>query len=101
MRQAGMTQEDMTRLRSDVDFDKALKICQDKCLEFYDAAMKNTPESGIFCRLSAEIGRVLVNQGRYDEAIAWLEKWKAAPYGVYVNWVLERAKALKANAKRH
>ena len=64
--------------------------------EFREKAMQNTPESGIFCRLAAEVGRVLIDQGRYDEAIAWLGPWKTAAYGIYINGVLERAQALKA-----
>jgi len=100
MREAGMTEDDLARLRPDVDFDSALKTCREKCMEFYDVSMRNTPESRIFCRLAAEVGRVLANQGRYDEAIEWLNKWKAAaPYGFNVNRVLNRAKALKADAE--
>ena len=96
LREAGMTQEDVTALRSDLDFEQALKTCRDECMKFHDVSMRNTPESSRFCRLAAEVGRVLVNQRRYDEAIEWLNKWKAAPYGVYVRWVLRRAEALKS-----
>ena len=62
--------------------------------------MQNASESGIFCGLSGETGRVMVNQGRHDDAIEWLEDWKAAPYGLYVNWVLDRAKALQAEGDK-
>jgi len=98
LREAGMTQDDVTGLRADVEFDGALKTCREKCMEFYERSMQNTPESSRFCRLAAEVGRVLVNQRRYDEAIEWLEKWQAAPYGLYVRWVLERAKTLRSDA---
>jgi hypothetical protein len=58
--------------------------------------MQNTEESMRFCKLAAEIGRVLINQKRYDEAIDWLEDWRPEPYGFYVTWALNRATALKA-----
>jgi len=96
MREAGMTQDDLTTQRTDIDMPEALRICRDECMKYYDLAMQNTPESGTFCRLAAEVGRILVNQQRYAEAIEWLEKWHGAPYGFYAGWVLERAKALKA-----
>jgi len=100
MREAGMTQDDLTRLRPDLDYDKGLEVSRAECMKYYDKAMQNTPESGTFCRLAGEIGRVLINQGRYDEAIEWLDKWKGAPYGVYVNWVLQRAKRLQAGEEK-
>jgi len=96
MREAGWTQDDLTKLRPDLDYEKALETCRGECLKYYDKAMQNTGESSRFCRLAAEVGRVLINQKKYDEAIEWLEKWKAAPYGIYVNWALDRARALKA-----
>ena len=96
LREAGLTQDDLTRLRPDIDYDQALKTCREQCLKHYDRAMQNTGESSRFCRLAAEVGRVLINQKRYDEAIEWLETWKAAPYGMYVRWALDRVKALKA-----
>ena len=96
MREAGMTQDDLGTLRPDLDYEQALKACRDECMKHYDRAMQNTAESSRFCRLAAEIGRVLINQKRYGEAVDWLEKWKTAPYAVYVKWVLKRAEALKA-----
>ena len=96
LREAGMTQEDLTALRPDIDYDQALKTCRDQCLKHYDRAMQNTSESSRFCRLAAEVGRVLINQKRYDEAIEWLDRWKAAPYGMYARWALDRARTLKA-----
>ena len=94
MREAGMTQDDLSTLRPDLDYDRALTTCRDICMRHYERAMQNTPESSRFCRLAAEVGRVLINQRRYDEAIEWLERWKNAPYGIYVNWVLDRARML-------
>jgi hypothetical protein len=38
---------------------------------------------------------VLTGQGEYDKAIAWLEPWAKAPYGIYAQYVLDRAKALR------
>ena len=99
MREAGMTQDNLGDMRKDIDYDKAVQECQAKAMEFYDVSLKNTPESGIFCGLAAEVGRVLVNEGRYDEAEQWLNKWKDAPYGLYPTWVLEYAKAKRAAGK--
>jgi hypothetical protein len=95
MREAGMTEADLVKPRTDLDLDKAIKICQDRCNEWRDRSMGNTPYSGLYCRLAAEIGRVLINQGRIDDAIAWLDPWKTAAYGVYVDQALARATALK------
>lgn len=90
---AGLTEADLSRQRTDLDLQAAVVACQAKCEEFRERAMLNTPESGILCRLAAEVGRVLVNQCKDDEAVPWLEPWAKAPYGIYVQWALERAKA--------
>jgi hypothetical protein len=98
LREAGLTEAHVTRLRADLDYGNALAVCRSQCLAQRAPALQNTPESNVFCRLAAEVGRVLVNQGRYDEAIEWLSQWDTAPYGVYVSWVLTRARTLKAGA---
>jgi len=99
MREAGMTQDDLTTVRPDIDYDAALDETTEMAMSYFDAASENSQESGIFCRLAAEVGRVLINLGRYDEAIAWLEKWQGKPYSVYVAWVLARARNLKAESE--
>ncbi len=96
MREAGMSQDALTTLRPDIDYEQALKLCRDACVQRRELIMQNTEESMRFCKLAAEIGRVLINQKRYDEAIDWLEDWRPEPYGFYVTWALNRATALKA-----
>lgn len=98
MRQAGMTQADLGKMRKDLDYDKALKDDMALCMSNFDAASKNSGESGTFCRLAAEVGRVLINLGRTDEAIEWLTKWQGKPYSVYVDWTLAYAKEVKEKA---
>jgi hypothetical protein len=100
MREAGLTQADLVKQRTDLDLDAAVKTYQARCNEWRDRAMGNTPYSGLYCRLAAETGRVLIDQGRYDEAIAWLDPWKTAAYGVYINWALRRAHALKEGTEQ-
>lgn len=96
MRDAGMTQDDLTALRPDIDYEQAVQVSREACLQRREQVMQNTAESMRFCKLAAEVGRVLINQKRYDEAIDWLEDWQPDPYGFYVTWALRRATALKA-----
>jgi tetratricopeptide (TPR) repeat protein len=98
LREAGGTQADLGRMRQDVDYEKALSQIMSLAMSKFDAASINGPDSGPFCRLAAEAGRVLVNLGRYDEAIQWLEKWQGKPYSMYVDWTLAHARTAKAQA---
>lgn len=93
--QAGMTEADVAKMRPDLDYEAGLKAEIAKCEEFREKAMQNTGESGTFCRLAGEVGRVMINQGKLDEAITWLEPWSKAPYGTFPQWMLRRAKELK------
>lgn len=95
LREAGMTQDDLGKMRKDIDYDKVLKETTTLCMSYFDAASKNSGESGMFCRLAAEVGRVLINLGRTDGAIEWLTKWQGKPYSVYVDWTMAYAKTMK------
>jgi tetratricopeptide (TPR) repeat protein len=97
LREAGLTQDDLARMRSDRDYDKALAELKPIAEAKY--AITPSGESRAYCMLAEEVGRVLINLGRRDEAVAWLEHWEKNSQAYDVHPFLEHARALPESRK--
>ncbi len=97
LRDAGMTQNDLSRLRPDIDYEAALATTKERAMANF-----NLPPSGeqrAYCLLAMEVGRVLINQGKYDEALAWLRQWQTRSESYGIDRFILRATMLQGAAK--
>jgi len=95
MRDAGLPQNGLTKMREDLDYDQAVAACKEVALAHKEATGE---QAGVFSALAQEVGRVLINLGRYDQAIQWLDEWKTYPASkeaYQIETFLRRARELK------